>query len=125
MQWPGRRLCDRARRMVRGAGKVGLQPAKLVVRAGMERPAAGWRTFGRERSGRPMRLWWAQLGLNFLWSPVFFFNPPDRRCPSYHSVLAVLVAFIAISWQRDPAAAWLFVRAGCFLPRRSMQPFGI
>ena len=33
---------------------------------------AGWRTFERDRRGWPMRLWWAQLALNFLWSPVFF-----------------------------------------------------
>ena len=32
----------------------------------------GWRTFERDRGGWPMRLWWAQLALNFLWSPVFF-----------------------------------------------------
>lgn len=28
---------------------------------------AGWRTFERDRAGWPMRVWWAQLGLNFLW----------------------------------------------------------
>src|SRR5689334_24917042 len=33
---------------------------------------AGWRTFERDRRGWPMRLWWAQIALNFLWSPVFF-----------------------------------------------------
>ena len=33
---------------------------------------AGWRTFERDRRSWPMRLWWAQLVLNFLWPPVFF-----------------------------------------------------
>src|SRR5512145_800247 len=33
---------------------------------------AGWRSFERDSAGWPMRLWWAQLALNFLWSPVFF-----------------------------------------------------
>ncbi|MEP7174110.1 MAG: TspO/MBR family protein, partial [Aestuariivirga sp.] len=33
---------------------------------------AGWRTWQRNRAGWPMKLWWAQLLLNFLWSPVFF-----------------------------------------------------
>src|SRR4051794_28977474 len=33
---------------------------------------AGWRTFERDQRGGPMKLWWAQLALNFLWSPVFF-----------------------------------------------------
>ena len=33
---------------------------------------AGWRSFGRDTAGWRMRLWWAQLGLNFLWPPLFF-----------------------------------------------------
>src|SRR6188472_3155697 len=33
---------------------------------------AGWRVWQRDRAGWPMRLWWAQLVLNFLWTPVFF-----------------------------------------------------
>ena len=33
---------------------------------------AGWRTWHRDRNGLPMKLWWAQLAFNFLWSPVFF-----------------------------------------------------
>lgn len=33
---------------------------------------AGWRIFERDRPGWQTRLWWAQLALNFLWSPVFF-----------------------------------------------------
>jgi translocator protein len=33
---------------------------------------AGWRSFERDTTSWPMRLWWAQLGLNFLWPPVFF-----------------------------------------------------
>ena len=32
---------------------------------------AGWRVWERDRTGGPMRLWWAQLTLNFL-DPVFF-----------------------------------------------------
>jgi tryptophan-rich sensory protein len=48
---------------------------------------AGWRTFERERSGRSMRLWWAQLGLNFLWSPVFF---------STHQIGAALLVILLL-----------------------------
>jgi tryptophan-rich sensory protein len=33
---------------------------------------AGWRIWQRNRGGRPMKLWWGQLALNFLWTPVFF-----------------------------------------------------
>jgi tryptophan-rich sensory protein len=71
---------------------------------------AGWRTFERNGAGFPMRLWWAQLALNFLWSPVFF---------SAHRIglallivvllLTAILAFIAASWRQDRLAAWLFV----------------
>ena len=30
---------------------------------------AGWRTWERDRNARAMTLWWAQMALNFLWSP--------------------------------------------------------
>src|SRR6185437_4556277 len=33
---------------------------------------AGWRIWRRDAGGWPTRLWWAQLVLNFLWSPIFF-----------------------------------------------------
>ncbi|MEP1930014.1 MAG: TspO/MBR family protein [Paracoccaceae bacterium] len=33
---------------------------------------AGWRLFEADKNSVAMRLWWTQLGLNFLWSPVFF-----------------------------------------------------
>src|SRR5262245_48389388 len=32
---------------------------------------AGWRVW-RDRARTPMTLWWVQLALNFLWSPLFF-----------------------------------------------------
>ncbi len=71
---------------------------------------AGWRTFQRDRNGRAMALWWAQLAFNFAWSPLFF---------GAHQVLAALVvvlgmlgtilAFIAVQWNGDRVAALLFV----------------
>ena len=33
---------------------------------------AGWRVWERDRRGPAMKLWWAQLLLNFCWTPVFF-----------------------------------------------------
>jgi tryptophan-rich sensory protein len=71
---------------------------------------SGWRTWQRDRGGWPMRLWWAQLALNFLWSPVFF--AAHRIGLALLVVLALLAAilsFIAASWRPDRVAAWLFM----------------
>lgn len=71
---------------------------------------AGWRTFQRDRSGPAMKLWWAQLLLNFLWSPVFF---TAQRIGLALAIvlllLATILAFLAVSWRKDRVAAWLFV----------------
>jgi tryptophan-rich sensory protein len=71
---------------------------------------AGWRIWRRDRSGAAMTAWWVQLALNFLWSPVFF----GARQIGFGLVvvlamLASVLAFIALVWNRDRVAALLFI----------------
>jgi len=74
---------------------------------------AGWRVWQRDRAGWSMKLWWAQIVLNFLWSPVFF---SAHRIGLALGVVVILLAtvigFIAASRQRDSLAMWLFVPYG-------------
>ena len=70
---------------------------------------AGWRVWRRDRGGWPMRLWWVQLGLNFLWSPVFFSaHRIGLALAVVLLLLGAILAFIFTAWARDRVAAWLF-----------------
>ena len=71
---------------------------------------AGWRAWCSDHTGWPMKTWWTQLVLNFLWSPVFF-SAQQIRLALVVILLpfAAILAFIAMSWRRDRVAGWLFV----------------
>lgn len=69
---------------------------------------AGWRAY--EAGSQRLRLWWTQLGLNFLWSPVFFvLQQPWLAAVIIAALFGVIVAFIAQSWPKDRLSAWGFV----------------
>lgn len=71
---------------------------------------AGWRIMQVDARSTAMTLWWAQLALNFAWSPTFFaLQQFGLALAIILALLAVVIAFIAAAWRRDKLAAWLFV----------------
>jgi len=71
---------------------------------------AGWRTWQRDRSGQGMKVWFVQMGLNFLWSPLFF----TAHLLSVALIVIVMMfvaiaSFITSTWSRDRIASLLFV----------------
>jgi tryptophan-rich sensory protein len=71
---------------------------------------AGWRLWRRQPRGSAMRLWWAQLALNFAWSPVFFSaHRIDIALAIIVLLFAAIVLFIVRSRKQDFVTAVLFV----------------
>ena len=71
---------------------------------------AGWRTWRLRPQSPAMKVWVAQLVLNFLWSPTFF----GARMMGLALIvilllLASILLFIARCWSSDRLSAWLFV----------------
>lgn len=70
---------------------------------------AGWRTFERNRSSAAMRSWWAQLALNFAWSPVFFAAHQTGAALLIIFLLFIaILAFMVISAKQDRVTALMF-----------------
>ena len=71
---------------------------------------AGWRVWQLHDNGSLAIVWIVQLLLNFLWSPVFFgAQSIGGALMIILALLAAILVFIALAWQRDRVAAWLFV----------------
>ena len=70
---------------------------------------AGWRLWENNRTSTSMKIWWAALVFNFLWSPVFFgAHQLALALVIILVLLALICAFIARTWNLDRVAAWLF-----------------
>ncbi|WP_278923127.1 TspO/MBR family protein [Pseudophaeobacter profundi] len=70
----------------------------------------GWRVWQHENRAYPRRLWIVQMGLNFLWSPVFFAaEKPALALAVILCLLLTIVAFIRAAWHSDRLSALLFV----------------
>ncbi|WP_417414756.1 TspO/MBR family protein [Hoeflea sp.] len=71
---------------------------------------AGARVFIRERGNWLPKIWFLQMALNFIWSPVFFtLHRPDLALAVLLSMLLAILAFIALAWNRDRPSALLFL----------------
>jgi tryptophan-rich sensory protein len=71
---------------------------------------AGWSVWRQNHGGWPMKLWWAQLLLNFLWTPIFFAaHQIGLALVIIFLLLGVIVAFIIAAWPEDRLAGWLFL----------------
>ncbi|MDP5220610.1 TspO/MBR family protein [Ruegeria sp. 2205SS24-7] len=70
----------------------------------------GWRQFELDKSAIAMKLWWAQMGLNLLWSPVFFvLHLPWLALLIILSLLIVIAAFIQQVRRSDGIAMLAFL----------------
>lgn len=72
--------------------------------------AVGARTWLSLRRSMAMRLWYAQLVLNFAWSPIFFgLQDPTSALIVILGLLVAVGGFIVASWRQDRTAALLFL----------------
>ena len=87
---------------------------------------AGWRTYERVGSGAVMQVWWAQLALNFAWSPVFFTaHLMWAAFAIIVSMFVLIVTFIVMQWREDRIAALLFVPYACWVAFASVLNLSI
>jgi tryptophan-rich sensory protein len=71
---------------------------------------AGWRTWERRAEGAALQVWFGQLAANFAWSPVFFtMQSLGGALAVILVMLALILAFVALTWNRDRTAALLFL----------------
>lgn len=71
---------------------------------------AGARCWARGPSSVAMRAWFAQIVLNFAWSPVFFtLHQMTAALVIILALLATILVFIALVWRSDRLSGLLFL----------------
>ena len=86
----------------------------------------GWRTWEATAIAMSMTLWWAQMALNFLWSPIFFTaHRPVVALAIILMLLVSIVAFIARQWSDDRTSAALFIPYAAWVGFASILNFEI
>jgi translocator protein len=71
---------------------------------------AGWRIFMRAPNSAAMKIWGAQMLLNWAWTPVWFtFHLLWPAFAIIATIFALIVAFILTARPIDRVSAWLFV----------------
>ena len=71
---------------------------------------AGWRTARDSPRSFAMVLWWVQLGLNFVWTPIFFSAHQISFALAIVTLLVLVnLTFIATTWKMDRVSALLFI----------------
>ena len=87
---------------------------------------AGWLTWNIDRRGAGMRLWLAQMALNFLWPPTFFFlHWTGVALAVILSLFAAILAFIVWQWESDRVSSVLFVPYAAWIAFASMLNLAI
>lgn len=71
---------------------------------------AGWRVWRLTDRGPLLKVWAAQMILNFCWTPVFFvMHQIGAALAVIAALLAAILLFIALACPRDRVAAYLFL----------------
>ena len=112
-----RRLRVRLAELMEGeGGKVFYPRPAFCTDNGAMIAYAGWRIWCRNPAGLAMQVWFGQLAFNFIWTPVFFgMRLPGLALVVLAAMLALIVLFIRLTWNRDrisaiaflPYAAWV------------------
>ena len=72
--------------------------------------SAGGIVWNKSARSTSMKLWWTQMVLNGIWSPVFFaFQMPIAALIVILLMLATIIAFMKSSFAQTPVATYLFV----------------